>query len=148
MIKYLNGGNKKYLTWSADYLKVIEWYVNVFLVHPNFKSCTGAIMTMGQSEMQSLSRGNKLNTRSSTEAEWVTVDDKSFFILSTVLFIEFQGYKIKITYCIKTTRVKLCWRLMVKVLMSQESGSWIFVIFLYGRSSLKRKCIDQIFSNR
>ena len=36
MIQYLNGGNKKYLTWSADYLKVIEWYVN-FFCSPSFQ---------------------------------------------------------------------------------------------------------------
>ena len=53
MIKYLNGGNKKYLTWSADYLKVIEWYAEEsFVVHPDFRIHTGAIMTMGLGEMQ------------------------------------------------------------------------------------------------
>ena len=48
-----------------------------FAVHPNFKSHTGAIMTMGQGEMQSLYRKQKVNTRSITEDELVAVDDVS-----------------------------------------------------------------------
>ena len=49
MIKYFNGGNKKYLTMSADYLKVIKWYMYAsFAVHPYFKSRIVSVMTMGQ----------------------------------------------------------------------------------------------------
>ena len=56
MITYLNGTKKKYLTLSADDLKVIKWYVDaIFAVHPYFKSRTGAIMTMGKVLMQSVS---------------------------------------------------------------------------------------------
>ena len=70
MIKYLNGKKKKYLTLSADDLKVIKWYVEkAFAVHHDFKSHTGAIMTLGQGAMQSVSRKQKLNTRSIAEAE-------------------------------------------------------------------------------
>ena len=47
MKKYLSGTKKKYLTLSADYLKVNKWYVGAsFEVHPDFKSHTGAIGTM------------------------------------------------------------------------------------------------------
>ena len=46
MIKYLNVTNIKYLTLSADDLKVIKWYVGRgFVVRPDFKSRAGAIMT-------------------------------------------------------------------------------------------------------
>ena len=48
LMKYLNGTRKKYLTLSADDLRVIKWYVDAsFAVHPDFKSHTGAVMTMG-----------------------------------------------------------------------------------------------------
>ena len=37
---------------SADYLKVIKWYVGEsFVVHPDFKSYTRVIMTMGKGAM-------------------------------------------------------------------------------------------------
>ena len=52
MIKYLNGTNKKYLTMSADDLKVIKWYVGAsFAVKPDFKSHTRATTKMGQVSM-------------------------------------------------------------------------------------------------
>ena len=67
MIKYFNGTNKNYLTLSADNLKVIKWYVDTsFAVHPDFKSHTEVIITMGQGAMQSVSRKQKLNKRRST----------------------------------------------------------------------------------
>ena len=69
MIKYLNGTNKKFLTLSADDLKVVKWYVDAsFAVRPDFKSHTGTIVTMGQGAMRSVSRKQKIKTRSSTEA--------------------------------------------------------------------------------
>ena len=95
MIKYLNEKNKKYLTLSADDLKVIKWYVDAsFTVHSDFKSHTGVFITMGQVGMQSVSREKKLNTRRITEAGLVAVDGASVYILWTMLFIEWKGYNI------------------------------------------------------
>ena len=52
MINYLNGTKKKYLTLIDDDLKVIKWYLDAsFMVHPYFKSHSGAIITMGQGVM-------------------------------------------------------------------------------------------------
>ena len=42
--------------------------------------------------MQSVTRKQKLNTRSITEFEMVDVDDASVYILWEVLFVEWQGY--------------------------------------------------------
>jgi hypothetical protein len=73
----------------------MKWYVDVaFAVHPDFKSHTGMVMTMGDGALQAMSRKQKLNTRSSTEGELVGVDDAMTMILWTKLFLEEQGYKI------------------------------------------------------
>ena len=70
MINYLNGKNKKYLTLSADNLKVVKFYVGEsFLVHPDVNSRAGVAIDMLQEEMKSVSSKYKLNTSSSTEAE-------------------------------------------------------------------------------
>ena len=96
MMKYLNGSADKELVLSAKNLQVIKWYVDAsFAVHPDFKSHTGAVMTMGRGAIQSISRKQKLNTRSSTEAELIGVDDAMVMILWTKLFLEEQGYGIK-----------------------------------------------------
>jgi hypothetical protein len=96
LMKYLNGTRKLHLTLSIDNLRVIKWYVDAsFAVHPDFRSHTGGIMTMGTGAIQSGSMKQKLNTRSSTEAEIVGVDDIAPKIFWTKLFIESQGYEIE-----------------------------------------------------
>ena len=90
LMKYLNGTRKMRLTLSANNLHCIKWYVDAsFAVHPDFKSHTGATMSYGDGSgaTQSISRKQKLNTKSSTEAELVGVDDMSFMILWTKLFL-------------------------------------------------------------
>ena len=52
-------------------------------------------MTLGRGAIQSLSRKQKLNTKSSTTGELVGADDASVLVLWTKLFMEAQGHKIK-----------------------------------------------------
>jgi hypothetical protein len=97
LMKYLNGTRELKLTLSADNLHCIKWYVDAsFAVHPDYKSHTGATTSYGDGDgaVQSISRKQKLNTRSSTESELVGVDDVSVMIPWTKLFLEEQGYDI------------------------------------------------------
>ncbi len=97
LMKYLNGTRELKLTLSADNLHCIKWYVDAsFAVHPDYKSHTGATMSYGDGDgaVQSISRKQKLNTRSSTESELVGDDDVPVMILWTKLFLEEQGYDI------------------------------------------------------
>ena len=96
LMRYLNGTKSMHLTMSAKDLKTIKWYIDAsFAVHPDFKSHTGAVMTMGEGAMQTLSRKQKLNSRSSTEAELIGVDDGATQVLWTKLFTEAQGYPVE-----------------------------------------------------
>ena len=96
MMRYLSTTKKWHLTLTADDLRVIKWYIDAsFAVHPDFKSHTGAVMTMGDGAMQVMSRKQKLNSRSSTEAELIGVDDAITQVLWTKLFMEAQGYPIE-----------------------------------------------------
>ncbi|MGC8532993.1 MAG: Ty1/Copia family ribonuclease HI, partial [Acidiphilium sp.] len=52
-------------------------------------------MTYGGGAAQSISRKQKLNTRSSTEAELDGADDAATMILWTKLFMEAQGHTIE-----------------------------------------------------
>jgi hypothetical protein len=83
---------------SAGNLHCIKWYVDAsFAVHPDFKSHTGTAMNFedGTGAVQSISRKQKLNTRSSTESELVRDDDISVMILWTKLIMQAQGYEIR-----------------------------------------------------
>ena len=67
-----------------------------FAVHPDFRSHTGAVMKLGNDGAAiSSSSKQKLNTRSSCEAELVGADDISTKILWTKLFLEAQGFEVK-----------------------------------------------------
>jgi hypothetical protein len=96
-MKYLKGMRELKLTLSADNLHCIKWYVDAsFAVHSDYKSHTGATMSYGDGDgaVQSISRKQELNTRSSTESELVGVNNVSVMILWTKLFLEEQGYDI------------------------------------------------------
>jgi hypothetical protein len=95
MMRYIRATIKDVLNLRADDLSIVKWYVDAsFAVHPDFKSHTGAAMTYGAGVPIAMSRKQKLNTRSSTEAELVGVDDGINLILWTKLFLEAQDLTI------------------------------------------------------
>jgi hypothetical protein len=96
VMKYLNGTKGENLTVSADNLRVVKWYLDAsFAVHPDFKSHTGAMMTLGKGAMQSIARKQKMNVQSSREGKLVAVDDAATMILWTKLFLEAQGHNVE-----------------------------------------------------
>ena len=81
-MRYLNETRDDDLTLSADDLRVLKWYTDVgFAIHPDFKSHTGGDLTFGRGCPLSLSRKQRLNTRSSTDSELVGTDNMSQMIL-------------------------------------------------------------------
>jgi len=72
----------------------VKWWVDAsYGVHPDCKSHTGAALTIGKGCIIGKSTKQKLNTRSSTEAELVAVDDVISHVLWTNLFLEEKGFK-------------------------------------------------------
>jgi hypothetical protein len=70
----------------------LTWYVDsAFAVHANGRSDTGGFLHMKKGATISICGGQKLNTRSSTEAEQVRVDDCMSLILWGRLFLMAQG---------------------------------------------------------
>jgi hypothetical protein len=112
VMKYLNGTKGENLTLSADDLRVVKWYVDAsFAVHPDFKSHTSTMMTLGKGAMQSIVRKQKLNVQSSTEGKLVAVHDAATMILWRKLFLEakernFEGNKCKEKFRETNSRTK------------------------------------------
>jgi hypothetical protein len=74
----------------------IKWSINAsFAVHPDMKSHTRASMTLGKGAIYLMSRKQKINTKSSTEAELVGVDDAMTMVLWAHNFLEAQGYNVR-----------------------------------------------------
>ena len=108
-MKYLNGTRKYHIILVIENMKIIKWYVDaLFAVHPDFRSHIGGVMKMGTGAIQSGSMKLKLNTRSSTEAEIVGVDNMAAKIFWTKLFIEAQGYQIEKIFYFRIIRVPFC----------------------------------------
>ena len=59
----------------ADEFGNVYWWIDAsFALHPDYKSHTVVIMSMGKGGVSSLSTKQKVNTHSSTEAELVGID--------------------------------------------------------------------------
>ena len=94
-LRYLRDTASLALTLKADSLSEIRWWVDAsYGVHPDCRSHTGATMSMGQGSIYSKSTKQKINTRSSTEAELVGINDAMSMILWTRLFLEGRGVEV------------------------------------------------------
>lgn len=98
LINYLRNTQDMVLTLSADNTYVLKWDIDAaYAVHKDMKSQTGAMLTMGEGAAVATSLKQKINTKSSTEAELVAVDDLMGSVLWTNYFLDEQGYKTKDT---------------------------------------------------
>ena len=63
-------------------------------MHNDFRSHTGYVISLGKGSPYSKLSKQKINTKSSTEADLVGIDDMIPMILWTIYFIDSQGYQI------------------------------------------------------
>ena len=81
-MEYLKSNWDQPLILSADENGDLTWYVDeAFAVHADMRSHTGGGLTMGKGFIILFTTGQKLNTRSLTEAELVAVDGCMSLIL-------------------------------------------------------------------
>jgi hypothetical protein len=96
MIGFLKKTIDDVLSLQSDWSGIITWYLDAaFAVHKDSKSHTGATMMLGSGAIQSVSTKQKITIRSSTEAEFYSLDDILSKVLRTKLFLESQGYNVK-----------------------------------------------------
>jgi len=74
LMKFLYATKEDSLRIKFGRENILEWYVDAaYAVHPDMRSHTGFTLFNGEGGIQSTSLKQKINTRSSTEAELVTV---------------------------------------------------------------------------
>ncbi len=84
------------LILSADLLTLQCWWVDAaYAVHEDCKGHTGVGMSLGKGMAMSYSWKQKINTKSSTKAELVGVDNTLAYILWARYFLEEQGYAMQ-----------------------------------------------------
>jgi hypothetical protein len=97
-MRFLRGTINDPFTLEADNLSMIKWWIDAsYAVQPDMKSHTGGMMSLGRGANYSTSNKQKINVRSSTEAELVGVNDCMPQCLWTRYFLEAQGYDVSET---------------------------------------------------
>lgn len=96
LLNYIKRTLEEHLVIKIDEgFNMARWFVDAsYAVHPDFKSHTGGCLFLGEKggAMVNLSQKQKLNTRSSTEAELVGVDDAVGKIMWVEEFLKAQGF--------------------------------------------------------
>jgi hypothetical protein len=96
MMRFLKKTQDDVACMEAHDMRIIRWWLDAsFAVHPDMRSHTGAVMSLGKGAIIAMSTKQKINTRSSCESELVSFDDIIPKCMWTKLFIEAQGYGVE-----------------------------------------------------
>ena len=99
LVDYLQGTKHLHLRLKLENgLSVATWFIDAsFATHEDFRSHTGGILKFGENSggFINISARQKLNTRSSTEAELVAVDDCVGKVLWGMRFLKMQGFALR-----------------------------------------------------
>ena len=75
--------------------KLMTWVNASYATHDNMRSHTGGMMSFGIGALHTKSTKQKLNTKSSTEAELVRVSEYLPYHIWLINFLKYQGYNVK-----------------------------------------------------
>jgi hypothetical protein len=99
LLQYLNRTIDDVLIIGADSLtKLMTWVDAAYGVHRDMKSHTGGAMSLGRGAVLCKSSKQKLNTKSSTEAELVGASDYLPNTIWAKMFLESQGHSVQENY--------------------------------------------------
>ena len=79
---------------ATSLTELFTWIDAAYAVHPNMRSQTGGAMSMGIGIIHGRSSKQKLNTKSSTEAELVVTSEYLPYNIWLIYFLRHQGYEI------------------------------------------------------
>ena len=80
---------------AKDLMNPVWWADAAFAVHADMKSHTGGIMSLGKGAIQSVSKKQKLNAKSFTEAEPTAANDTLTQVSQTRSFLLSQEVNVK-----------------------------------------------------
>ena len=96
LLSYLQDTKSMPLTLGVEDLQVVKWWADSsFAVHPDMKSHSGVLGSLGRGAIYARSGAQKLNTTSSTESEIVAGSETLSQALWTSSFLRHQGYDIR-----------------------------------------------------
>ena len=92
--EYLNGSLHLGLRFKPEKIELCYWIDASYNLHADSRGHTGIVVTVGRNNapIYVRSQKQKLNTRSSTEAELVAADEGVLHLLWMILVFDFLGY--------------------------------------------------------
>ena len=94
-LKYLRGTRRLPMILGGNDEVDLKWWIDAsFAIHPDMRSHTGMTMSLGHGCPYSSTNKQKINTKSSTEAELVGVADGLPMVIWTRNFLEAQGLTV------------------------------------------------------
>ena len=84
--------------FDVNHTNLVTWVDASYAIHSDMKSHTGGVMSLGRGALVTKSRKQKLNTKSSTEAEVVGASDYLPNTIWAKRFLAEQGYEVKSTF--------------------------------------------------
>jgi hypothetical protein len=95
VIRYLRGtADKGIILIGTEQLTILAYIDASYAVHSDMKSHSGIIIGIGRGPIWAKSSAQKINTKSSTEAELVALSDSTAQVIWTRNFLIAQGYNI------------------------------------------------------
>jgi hypothetical protein len=95
VVRYLRANDKEGMCLQPDtVLQAYGWVDASFAVHHDMRSHTGAVLGLGKGPFWAKSSVQKLNSKSSTEAELIGASDSAGQLLWTRQFLVAQGYNV------------------------------------------------------
>ena len=95
VLEFLKGTLDDRITLGADDITIMQTWVDAsYAVHSDMKSHTGGTVSFGRGSIMSKSSKQKLNTKSSTEAELVGASDYLSYAIWAKTFLECQGHTL------------------------------------------------------
>ena len=110
VLGFLNNTSEDVQIIGADSLDNLYMWVDAsYATHPNMRSHSGGAMSFGTGILHGKSTKQKLNTKSSTEAELVAVSDYIPYHIWMIIFLTQQGYEIenKVLYQDNQSAIKM-----------------------------------------
>ena len=145
LLQYLNRTLDDVLTIGADSLtRLMTWVDAAYGVHRDMKSHTGGAMSLGRGAIMCKSSKQKLNTKSSTEAELVGASDYLPNTIWAKMFLEAQGYKVQENLFLQDNQSAMKLEVNGRASCGQKSRH-IDIRYFFMKDRIKTEGIDVVY---
>ena len=132
VLKYLNGTKQQGLLLKPDTMRIRAYIDAAFACHPNGKSHSGLVVTVGGATVLCKSQKQKIVTKDSTEAELVALSDMLICVTQCHDFLLGQGMEMEAPVVLQDNTSTI-------TLVTQDGGKYRNKYMLLRRSCVREQ---------